>query len=186
LSLSSSKKRINITHDSLNVSIIGNFGVTASAIDPKFQHTGMWYDYFFGDSIDVTDVNENIQLDPGEFHIYTNKKLESPGSGMITTMEKELVETPHNFKLFQNYPNPFNPSTTIHFRLPTDTEVSIEIYNMQGKKIKRLVRAKLSAGEHHTIWDGKTDAGIKTASGIYLYKFKAGDNIQTKKMLLLK
>jgi 1,4-alpha-glucan branching enzyme len=186
LSLSSSNKRINISHDSLNVSIIGNFGVTTSSINPKFQHTGMWYNYFFGDSIEVLNTAETIHLNPGEFHIYTNKKLESPGSGMITTVDQDFAEIPNNFKLFQNYPNPFNPKTTIFFHLHTATDVCIEIYNMRGKIIKRLIGAKLSAGEHQRIWNGKTDTGIKAASGIYLYKLKAGDFVETKKMLLLK
>ncbi|MBC8180941.1 T9SS type A sorting domain-containing protein [candidate division KSB1 bacterium] len=186
LSVSGAIKRINISHDSLNVSIIGNFGVTTSSIDPKFQHTGMWYNYFFADSIDVVNTNENIQLNPGEFFIYTDKKLESPGSGMLTGVVKERVELPHNFKLFQNYPNPFNPTTTIFFELPTETEVLLDIYNIQGQKIRTLVQDKLNPGIYQKVWDGKTGVGTKAVSGIYLYKFKAGDFIQTKKMLLRK
>ncbi len=186
LSVSTSNKRIIISHDSMNVSIIGNFGVTTSDIDPGFQHVGMWYDYFFGDSIDVINTNDKINLKAGEFNIYTDKKLESPGPGIITGVKKDFAELPNQFKLFQNYPNPFNPTTNIHCDLPTETEVSLEIYNVQGKKIKTLVQAKVSPGIYHKVWQGKTDAGTKAVSGIYLYRFKAGDYIETKKMLLLK
>ncbi len=186
LAVSNANKRINISHDSLNVSIIGNFGVTAASINPNFQHTGMWYNYFFADSIDVVNTNESIQLNPGEFFIYTDKKLESPGSGMLTNVEKEYFEKPLHFKLFQNHPNPFNPTTTIHFELPTETDVLLEIFNIQGQKIKSLVQEKLNAGIHQTIWHGKTDFGTKAVSGIYLYKLKTGDYIRTKKMLLIK
>ena len=186
LSVSTSNKRINISHDSMNVSIMGNFGVITSDINPGFQHAGMWYDYFFGDSINVTNTNDYINLKPGEFHIYTDKKLESPEPGIIDSVKKDFAEVPQQFKLFQNYPNPFNPTTIIHYELSNETKVSLEIYNIQGKKIKTLVQAKVSAGIYHKVWHGKTDAGIKAVSGIYLYKFKAGDYIKTKKMLLLK
>lgn len=186
LSVSSSKKRINISHEAMNVSIIGNFAVTATDIDPKFQHTGTWYDYFFGDSINVTNPNENICLKPGEFFIYTDKKLETPEAGIITGIESEIVELPLHYKLFQNYPNPFNPQTTIQYELPAPEKVKLEIYNLQGQKIKTIIHKNQAAGFYRVTWDGSTDDGRRTTSGLYLYRLLAGDFVQTKKMLLLK
>ncbi|MCB9247103.1 MAG: hypothetical protein H6613_00415 [Ignavibacteriales bacterium] len=60
----------------MNATIIGNFDVVERSISPSFQNTGMWYNYFSGDSIDVTDTQISIPLQPGEFHIYTTKSFQ--------------------------------------------------------------------------------------------------------------
>ncbi|MFK7806503.1 MAG: DUF4961 domain-containing protein [Saprospiraceae bacterium] len=78
VSLSSYTKRINLNDDQTNATIIGNFDVVKKSIDPNFQSTGTWYDYFSGESISVSDVNAMIDLEPGEFHIYTDEPLETP------------------------------------------------------------------------------------------------------------
>jgi flagellar hook assembly protein FlgD len=62
----------------------------------------------------------------------------------------------------------------------------LEIYNLQGQKVKTIVHAKQAAGSYRTVWDGFTDEGQKTSSRLYLYRLHAGDYVQTKKMLFLK
>lgn len=71
-------KRIEINHSDMDVRIIGNFDVKTGSISPNFSSTGTWYDYFSGAEINITDVDANIQLDPGEYHIYTTKQLTTP------------------------------------------------------------------------------------------------------------
>lgn len=83
--------------------------------------------------------------------------------------------------LHQNYPNPFNPSTVISFELPSRTQVQLDIYNLLGQRVRRLVDGSLPAGEYEVTFDG---TGL--ASGAYFYKFEAGDYRETKKMILLK
>jgi 1,4-alpha-glucan branching enzyme len=78
LNTSSFLKRIEINGDDMNVRIIGNFDVEASEIDPNFSETGTWYDYFSGEELTITDVNALIDLEAGEYHIYTNKQLTTP------------------------------------------------------------------------------------------------------------
>lgn len=89
-------------------------------------------------------------------------------------------------KLHQNYPNPFNPETKISFDLKSKTKVSLEIYNLKGQKIRTLLNDNLTKGSHYAIWDGKDNQGLDSASGVYIYRIKAGDYTQSKKMILMK
>jgi len=93
---------------------------------------------------------------------------------------------PKEFSLSQNRPNPFNPTTIIDFALPTRTNVSINIYNVLGQKVKTLVNTDFDAGYHKETWDGTTQNGMAASSGIYFYKIIAGEFTDTKKMILLK
>jgi hypothetical protein len=93
---------------------------------------------------------------------------------------------PYRFELSQNYPNPFNPSTTIEYSLSRRHKVSIDVFNIMGQKVRTLIDREQSAGAYTITWDGTTDTGNRAATGIYLYRFQAGDYVETKKMLLLK
>ena len=79
-----SVKRINITHPTMDVTIIGNFDTEAGTIDPDFSQVGTWYDYFSDDELEVTDVNSELALAPGEFHIYTTLDLPLPGDDLVS------------------------------------------------------------------------------------------------------
>lgn len=84
-----------------------------------------------------------------------------------------------------NYPNPFSIETTITFSLRNDTEVSIEIYDLMGKKVKTLLNSDLKQGKHEVSWNGSNYSGNKLSNGFYLYRIEAGNNSVIKKMLLL-
>ncbi len=85
-----------------------------------------------------------------------------------------------------NYPNPFNPTTTIKFSLSKETPVEITIYNVRGQRVKKLVSEPFDAGVHTVTWDGKDDREQPVASGVYLYRYKAGNTTKTRKALMLK
>jgi hypothetical protein len=95
-------------------------------------------------------------------------------------------ELPDDFSLSQNYPNPFNPTTVIRFSLPTRENVSLEIFNVLGQEVKSLVDGELPRGEHITTWDGTDRSGNRQPSGVYFYRLKAGNYIQSRKMVLVK
>jgi uncharacterized delta-60 repeat protein len=95
-------------------------------------------------------------------------------------------ERPSEFDLSQNYPNPFNPSTKIEFTLAKSDFVTLQIYDVLGRKVRILVSEELSSGYKSVIWDGKNDDGKDVASGVYFYQLKVGDFSEPKKMLLLK
>ncbi len=89
--------------------------------------------------------------------------------------------------LLQNIPNPFNPHTTIAFELPTQTAVSLRVYDLSGHLVKVLLNNKVFAeGRHETAWDGRGDTGGQLASGTYFYRLQAGEYSETKSMILVK
>jgi hypothetical protein len=95
-------------------------------------------------------------------------------------------ERPSEFDLSQNYPNPFNPTTKIEFTLAKSGFVTLQIYDVLGRKVRTLVSEELPSGYKSVIWDGKNDDGKDVASGVYFYQLKVGDFSEPKKMVLLK
>ena len=93
---------------------------------------------------------------------------------------------PTSFSLEQNYPNPFNPSTTFDYALPSAAHVTLDVYNVIGQHVTTLVDEFRPAGYHTATWSGTDESGSPVATGIYLYRLRAGDYTETKKMLFLK
>jgi len=99
-----------------------------------------------------------------------------------TTVSTEFTpEIPEDYVLEQNYPNPFNPATIINFALPETGQIRLEVYNVLGRRVATLVNEKKAAGTHQVRFDGR---GL--ASGMYIYRLQAADNVITRKMLLVK
>ncbi len=88
---------------------------------------------------------------------------------------------PNDFKLSQNYPNPFNPSTTISFSIPKEEFISLKVFNSLGEEVSNLINEVKPAGNYSVSFGAS-----KLASGIYFYQIKAGNFVETKKMILLK
>jgi len=97
---------------------------------------------------------------------------------------------PSTMALHQNYPNPFNPQTTVQFEIPFTgkhiVKVELRIYNLQGELIRTLINEEKSPGIYQLYWDGLDEAGNNVATGIYLYRIRAGEFDATKKMILIK
>ncbi|NUM73980.1 T9SS type A sorting domain-containing protein [candidate division KSB1 bacterium] len=105
------------------------------------------------------------------------------------TEEEELAEVQSlvtSYALEQNYPNPFNPSTTISFALPETGEVSLEIYNLKGQLVKKLVAGEMEVGRHSLMWDATDEHGQRVASGVYVYVIRAGEFTARRKLVLMK
>lgn len=98
-----------------------------------------------------------------------------------TSVDQDNDRLPTGFTLAENYPNPFNASTIIHYGLPVTSNVTIEIYDILGRRVKTLVNEEQQAGYHQVTWDAS-----ELSSGLYFYRIQAGDYAETKKMLLLK
>ncbi len=91
----------------------------------------------------------------------------------------------HDFNL-GNYPNPFNPDTRITFSLPEPADVLLDIYNLRGERVRRLLSGPSEAGTHSVTWDGRTEDGRTAGSGVYICHLQAGKRTLTRQMLLLK
>jgi tyrosinase len=149
-------------------------------------------DFVVKNGSDVTFIaGEEIVLGPefqveagGEFYAEVN-----PDVGNIAAKQRSGLaegppiqeETPKNYSLAQNYPNPFNPATVIPYELPVAGHVTLEVFDMLGRRVAVLVDEAVSAGRHEV----RFDAG-SLSSGVYIYRITAGDYVQSRQMVLVK
>ena len=144
-------------------------------------------DHLFGTTLE-------LQLTEGEYTLELNVCNLDSGyvhssqttflySGYVGMQETHL---PDKFSLDQNYPNPFNPSTTIAYKLPAPSDVSIIVYDILGQEMATLVSGNQSAGYKSIQWNSRDDQGQPVGAGMYLYVIQAGSFSETRKMLLLK
>lgn len=129
--------------------------------------------------VTLTDQTDTNRI----FSTYTDKQGYYSLEITQTSVGDDAVVTPLFFRLLQNYPNPFNPSTVIVYELSQPAHISIEIYNVLGKKVKTLVDCfKNTSGQ--VIWDGTNDIGQGVSSGLYIYSLNVEGKRVNRKMLL--
>ncbi len=146
-----------------------------------------------GGQLDVVAMG-NVDGDPADEVVYTQGYTR--GVANDTTADVAIVDLHHTatsvklannkipvqFYLNQNYPNPFNPSTTIKFGLTKETNVDLKVYNILGQEVMSLINGKImKAGSYEVNFTAS-----KLASGTYIYRLKAGNQVLSKKMVLLK
>ena len=88
---------------------------------------------------------------------------------------------PKEYALYQNYPNPFNPSTKIEFAIPSQSQVTIDVFNQLGEQVATILNSNLSAGYYKIEFDASNHP-----SGLYFYRILSGNFVDTKKMVLMK
>jgi len=137
--------------------------------------------FYGGTALTVIDFDGDNDLDIiagtsnlGELYLFENQLVSN-------VIENKGNSIPKQFHLFQNFPNPFNPSTTISFQIPTQSFVTLKVFDVLGNEVTSLVDEEKSAGSYEVIF---TATGLP--SGIYFYQLKAKEHIETRKMLLLK
>jgi len=115
--------------------------------------------------------------------------LKTTNGGVTFISEDPIPTKPNSFLLSQNYPNPFNPSTVISYQLPVIGFVTLKVYDILGREVTTLVDEEKPAGEYEVEFNASnltSRQGSALTSGIYFYQLKAGDFIETRKMVLLK
>ena len=101
--------------------------------------------------------------------------------------ETDEIPTPvMPLRLNQNYPNPFNPSTSIRYYLPADEHVILEIFDVSGRRVARLLDRPEKKGHHVFEWNGRDQYDKPVSSGIYFYRLRAGKQSISKKMIILR
>lgn len=106
-----------------------------------------------------------------------------PGGGPHIPGQGNL---PPGFALYENNPNPFSSNTAITYTLPTNTQVKLHIYDVNGRVVKILVNGEIVAGNHTLCWDTRDDSGEEVSCGVYFLKFEAENYRETRKLLLMK
>jgi len=123
---------------------------------------------------------ETVQTD-----IATGQRLRMVQPELPTALLATESAPPAVFQLRQNYPNPFNVQTIITYQLPRPVPAQLTVYNITGQPVKHLVDKVQPAGQYRISWNGTDDTGQIVASGVYLYRLKAGAYEETLKLLLL-
>jgi len=109
-------------------------------------------------------------------------------NGVQTTSitPKPAAETVSTYQMLMNYPNPFNPETNIIYYVPESGNIELSVFSMNGLLVRRLDNGMKDSGMHTAWWNGRDERGKQVASGVYLYRLKAGSYSKTNKMLLLR
>jgi len=178
-----------------------------SVIDSVFNYIGDVYPYV-SEIISADDFAKD--QDPNYSSTYFNLLWDEVDSLTITVIHKAIIDLasiwhtawinagsptlsvndaqsiPEGYLLHQNQPNPFNPVTTINYDLPVNGMVNITIYDLLGKKVTTLISKTQDAGFKSVTWNATNDIGKPVSAGVYFYQIKAGDFVQTKKLVLLK
>jgi carboxypeptidase T len=137
----------------------------------------------------ISGVRVNISYNPNLFGDHPMFVSVNGVSSVVTLTHygvgvEDQVAAPTS--LLGNWPNPFNPETRIAYNLANSGEVSLEIYNLRGQKIRSLVAETQSQGKHEAVWNGRDDSGRPAPSGVYCYRFRADGKCLVRKMLMLK
>ena len=136
----------------------------------------------------ITDLLEKKK------YVFISGKMESHrkfllfvGSNLNDQDLLQVVEIlPISFKLYPNFPNPFNPETRILYDVPEQSQVSIEVYDLIGKRIRTLVHGIRPQGRHTVTWFGRDQYGVNVATGVYLLRMQAGSFTAVQKMVFVK
>ena len=135
----------------------------------------------------IFEVENNIiiweyQLDDGQMIARSQKYP----SDYLFSLSTNIKNIPKSFFLHQNYPNPFNPITVIPYSLEDDVNVKINIYDMLGTLVYDFNAGRQYVGNRSIEWNATNNSGQRVPAGIYFYKLNAGEQVSTKKMILLK
>lgn len=167
------------------VGVTGFGGLTSSiAFDPlgvlyALIDNGSGEDYLA--TLDTISAAGTIVAGPLTVHNLHAIAMRTDSVGAVSVEDQQGETIPLEFLLRQNYPNPFNPSTTIKYDLPQTSHVSLSVYDVLGREVATLVNEEKSAGTYTVRWDASA-----VSSGVYFYRLRAGDFVQTRSMMIIK
>ncbi len=182
--LTSFKASANINSVSLNWTTSTETNNSGFEIQRKFNNDKFKSIGFVKGSGTSTKQNlysyndENLQ--PGEYQ-YLLKQVDFDGTASFSKTVRVDVSPVNGFELSQNYPNPFNPATTIKYKVPLKSFVTMKVYDILGNEIATLINEEKPAGSYEVKFNASS-----ITSGIYFYKLTLGSFTQVKKMILLK
>jgi len=156
--------------------------IVDSAIVPVTEPSYMILHYNGTTWEDVTSF-----LDMWQHKICATTTSLSPFVVGYGTIPSPVGDSPRSFALHANVPNPFNPVTTITYDVGgAGANVEISVFDAAGRLVRELVNEHRAAGTWSVQWSGDDNRGQRVASGVYFYRMRAGDFVETKKMVLLK
>ena len=176
LSVGGFGKRITLRHETMDVNLIGNFGVEPTAINPRFPAAGMWYDFFSGDSLMVSDTEAQINLGRGEFRFYTTEKLANSDT---TLVDADVFVQPLSIvrESLTMAPNPAVKQTMVSFNMLESGKVLIAVYDEKGQQVATIDKGQLDKGLQQITIDTKD-----FTQGTYYIRLQAGNAVANGKL----
>ena len=165
-------KRINISHSSMDIVVMGNFDVAGNTLSGEFTQTGYWYDYLTGDSLNVVSLSDPIYLEPGEARLYTTERLVNPGLPLSIS---DIFAPDIDNNWFTVYPNPLSDIATISISDDSQAIDNLEILGFDG----RLIYSKTNLPGKQIDLSGLDD-------GLYFLRISSGNKIGTKRLIKIK
>ncbi|MDY0104648.1 MAG: alpha-amylase family glycosyl hydrolase [Lentimicrobium sp.] len=176
-SLAGYMKSIVLKDTEMDVVVAGNFNVTAGTMSPGFTKTGMWYEYFTGDSLNIEAVSTSIELDPGEYKLFSTKKLTRPQTGLGINPEEQ-----ENIIISIPYPNPASSELTIPIFMKKPAYATIDLYDIAGRTLGNLYSGQLLQGQNDIRLNPQSNNLNK--SGVYLVRIKTNGFVKTFRIVL--
>jgi len=171
----------------------GNFVSIISSMDDPITESKDGFTIGNAISFKVWDSSEKVEISDvkSEFATGYPERFENLGTSIVnikanyTTTDINLINNEIT-QLKNNYPNPFKDYTNIEFRISEELPVTIEVYDIVGKKVAVIVDKTFESGTYIVRWNGNNISGIKLNAGIYFYKMRAGNYSSVKQMMLIK
>ena len=129
--------------------------------------------------VDSDGALDLVVLDPqlGGVHV-----LKSSLGGQPTAVQTPTIARPAQHRLGDSYPNPFNPAVVLPLDLAIDAaQVSLTVYDVLGRRVRKVWQGPLGAGTHRFTWDGRDEVGEAVAAGVYIYKVEVDGQVEAKK-----
>ena len=136
--------------------------------------------------LDLSGATPTFSIVPGAQLMNLAGMAFDPGSGTTSAVQPEEMEDelPARFVLQGAVPNPFNPRTRLQFELPAEEQVTLVIYDLQGRRVKTLLNERLGAGPHQVTWQGDDENGRSVASGLYFARLQGRTASKSVKLML--
>ncbi|MBF9222351.1 DUF4961 domain-containing protein [Hymenobacter ruricola] len=173
-SLADAGKTIHLSDATTNVTIVGNFGVTATTLDPAFQNAGKWYNYLSGDSITVANPNALLTLQPGQYAIYTSRRIRK------ATLLPTRAQAAAAVLRLTAAPNPSSSTAQLQYELPAPAAVTLTVQNLLGATVRTLSAAAPQAAGSHSL--SLPVQGL--AAGVYLVRLSTPQLSQTIRLVV--
>ncbi|HOT97904.1 MAG TPA: T9SS type A sorting domain-containing protein [bacterium] len=161
------------------------------ALERRLEQEAEWRQIAFVKGHGTTNIAQNYRYSdadakPGRIE-YRLRQIDLNGSFSWSDPVVITFAAPAFWALAQNFPNPFNPATTITYQIPAGSKgiVDLTIYDLLGRRIRKLVEEEAQAGYYHRNWDGRDDQGLLTGSGVYMYILSSPEMRLVRKMIKL-
>lgn len=166
------QKTMQLNDPNMDANVLGNFAVQPSSVSPNFQHTGWWYDYFTGDSLNVTDVSTPLSFAAGEYRLYTDVKVTPPS---FYTDAEEVAGQSFDWLIS---PNPTSGDVVIDLVLDKTATVRLAVFDTQGRQVLAHDEERLAAGQQ------RLTLSLDAAPGLYFVCLNVEGEMGVRKVVV--